>query len=536
MKRSVSFLVIILLLVLSDQPGQAQSSSKSSMNQFINDLMSRMTLEEKIGQMTQVTLDVVTATNASGADLEPQQIDIQKLKEAIETYHVGSILNVGAHAFSRKHWYYIISTIQKMATTETRLKIPILYGIDAIHGVTYTKGSTLFPQEIGLAATWNPALAHQMGEITAYETRASYIPWDFSPVLGLGINPLWPRIYETLGEDPYLGQTMGAAIIKGYQGNNVGDPYHVAACMKHYVGYSDPLNGKDRTAAWIPDRYLREYFLPSFAAAVKAGVKTVMVNSSEINGIPVHSSHYLLTDVLRNELKFNGVVVSDWADIKYLHDRHHVAATEKDAVGMAVMAGIDMSMVPYDFSFALELDSLVREGRVPVSRIDQSVRRILVLKYELGLFKHPVGNPADYPDFGSKAHTLAALQTAEEAITLLKNKNGILPFSGHPKILVTGPTANTMRSLDGGWSYSWQGDLSDQYAKDHHTIVQALEQRGGKENVDYVPGTGFNHEIDIAAAEKAASNADIIVLCLGESSYAENPGNINDLDISDPQV
>jgi len=505
-------------------------------DQFVEALLNKMTLEEKIGQMTQVTLDVVSAKAPGGGDAEPQQIDTARLREALLTYHVGSILNVGAHAFSRDHWYTIISTIQDMATRETRLKIPVLYGIDAIHGATYTLGSTLFPQEIGLAATWNPDLAHQMGVITAYEVRASYIPWNFSPVLDLGVNPLWPRLYETLGEDPYLGSTMGAALIRGYQGDSIGDKYHVAACMKHYLGYSDPLSGKDRTPAWIPDRFMRQYFLPNFAAAVKAGAKTVMVNSAEINGVPVHASHYLLTDVLRGELGFKGLIVTDWADIKNLHDRHHVAATDEDAVRMAVMAGIDMSMVPYDFSFATELLDLVKKGKVPVSRINASVRRILRLKYELGLFQRPVGNPADYPDFGSKAHVQAALHTAEQSITLLQNKNNILPLPTTGKILVTGPCANTMRSLDGGWSYTWQGERSDQFASGKHTILEAIRARIGSALVTYVPGSSFNRTEDIDSAVHAAESADAIVLCLGETSYAETPGNIDNLDLPDAQV
>lgn len=517
-------------------PATASSGKPAAEDRFVDALLKKMTLEEKVGQMTQVTLDVVSERNSSGAVAEPHRIDMDRLKEAIETYHVGSILNVGAHAFDREHWHYIISTIQQMATQDTRLKIPILYGIDAIHGVTYTTGSTLFPQEIGLAATWNPELAHQMGAITAYETRASYIPWNFSPVLDLGINPLWPRLYETLGEDPYLAKTMGAAIVKGYQGDNVGDKYHVAACMKHYLGYSDPLSGMDRTPAWIPDRYMREYFLPTFAAAVKAGAKTVMVNSGEINGVPVHSSHYLLTDVLRGELGFKGVVVSDWSDIKYLHDRHHIAATEEDAVRIAVNAGIDMSMVPYDFSFAKELVDLVKKGEVSMSRVDASVRRILKLKYELGLFTRPVGNPEDYPDFGSRAHQEAALHTAEESVTLLQNRNNLLPLRAGTKILVTGPSANTMRSLDGGWSYTWQGERSDEFAKDKHTILEAIQAKMGRDNVIYSPGATFDSATGIDEAVKAAQQADVIVLCLGESSYAETPGNISDLLLPHAQI
>ncbi len=540
MKKNLSILLIagicLSAIPLSRLGKPAVSRKASPGSQFVEALLKKMTLEEKVGQMTQVTLDVVSAKGGNGQDLEPQQLDTSMLRQALLQYHVGSILNVGAHGFDRDHWHEIISEIQEVATRDTRLKIPILYGIDAIHGVTYTMGSILFPQEIGLAATWNPDLAHQMGEVTAYETRASYIPWNFSPVLDLGVNPLWPRMYETLGEDPFLGSTMGVALIRGYQGAGPVDKYHVAACMKHYLGYSDPLSGKDRTPAWIPDRFMRQYFLPNFAAAVKAGAMTVMVNSAEINGVPVHASHYLLTDVLRGELGFKGLVVTDWADIKNLHDRHHVAATEEDAVRIAVMAGIDMSMVPYDFSFYNELLDLVKKGAVPESRIDESVRRILQLKYDLGLFDHPVGNPSDYPDFGSEAHRKVAFQAAGEAITLLRNENQVLPLSPGAKILVTGPAANTMRSLDGGWSYTWQGERDDQFASGHHTILAAIRQRIGESRVSYVQGATFDRVLDLDSAVQAAAGVDAVVLCLGESSYAETPGNIDDLDLPQAQI
>ena len=494
----------------------------------IDALLSKMTLEEKVGQMTQVTLDVVLNT---GDPKDPVKLDPAKLKEALVTYHVGSILNTAGHALSREKWKELITGIEQEATTDTRLKIPAIYGIDAIHGDNYVLGATLFPQEIGQAATFDPELVQKGAEITAYETRAGYVPWNFSPVLDLGKSPLWPRMYETYGEDPYLCATMGAAAIRGYQGAHAIDKYHVAACMKHYLGYSYPLSGKDRTPAWIPDRYMREYFLPSFRAAVKAGARTVMVNSSEINGVPVHASKYLLTDVLRGELGFDGLIVTDWQDIKYLHDRHHIAATQEDAVLLAINAGIDMSMVPYDYSFYNYLLDLVKQGKVSGARIDASVRRILRLKDELGLFTDPVPRTDDYPGFGSEASRQASLQAARESITLLKNNGGVLPLSKNARILVTGPTANTMRSLDGGWSYSWQGEVDDEYGSAHHTILKALQQKLGEGQVSYVPGATYDAEVDIAAAVKAAAGADAIVLCLGELSYAENPGNINELDL-----
>ncbi|WP_295674840.1 glycoside hydrolase family 3 N-terminal domain-containing protein [uncultured Mucilaginibacter sp.] len=527
--RRIFMITSFLFLNLLCLSAQAQKTVNET-DKKVDALIAKMTLEEKVGQMTEVTSDVVSTTTNGVHEIDPA-----KIKEAILKYHVGSILNVSGHAYERKHWYEVISAIQAEAGKD-RLKIPIIYGIDAIHGVTYTVGSTLFPQEIAMAATFNKDIAYTAGTITAYETRASYIPWNYSPVLDLGKSALWPRIYETFGEDPYLIKTMGASIIKGYQGNDVGDKFHVAACMKHYLGYGDPLSGKDRTPAWIPDRYMREYFLPPFTEAVKAGAKTLMINSGEINGVPIHASHYMLTDVLRGELHFDGIAVTDWRDIEYLHDRHHIAATQKDAVMIAVNAGVDMSMVPYEYSFYNYLIELVHEGKVPMSRINEAVHRILKVKYELGLFEHPVGNPDDYPKFGSDEFKNVSLQAASEAITLLKNKNNILPLKKDLKVLVTGPTANTMRSLDGGWSYTWQGEQADAFAANKNTILKAIRQKIGKENVRYEPGATVDSLLNIDAVVNAAKNADVIVLCLGELSYTENVGNIDDLNLPRAQT
>ncbi|HEY4324904.1 MAG TPA: glycoside hydrolase family 3 N-terminal domain-containing protein [Mucilaginibacter sp.] len=524
-------IIIINILLLNVLYLTAQSAKPvSDIDKKVDALIAKMTLEEKVGQMTEVTSDVVSTTK-NGV----HQIDAEKIKEAILKYHVGSILNVSGHAYDRKHWYEVISAIQAEAAQD-RLKIPIIYGIDAIHGVTYTTGSTLFPQEIAMAATFNRDIAHKAGEITAYEARASYIPWNYSPVLDLGKTPLWPRIYETFGEDPYLIKTMGAAIITGYQGKDVSDKYHVAACMKHYLGYGDPLSGKDRTPAWIPDRYMREYFLPPFAEAVKAGARTLMINSGEINGVPIHSSKYMLTDVLRGELHFDGIAVTDWRDIEYLHDRHHIAATQKDAVMIAVNAGVDMSMVPYEYSFYNYLIELVNEGKVSMTRINEAVHRILKVKYQLGLFERPVGNPDDYPKFGSDEFRQISLQAATEAITLLKNNNNILPLKKNMKVLVTGPTANTMRSLDGGWSYTWQGEQSDNFAANKNTILEAIQQKIGKDNVSYQAGATFDSLQNVNDAVNEAKKADVIVLCVGELSYTENVGNIDDLNLPAAQT
>lgn len=502
----------------------------------VNDLVSKMTLEEKVGQMTQVTLDVILTRDSNNAILEPQRIDTARLRDAVVNHHVGSILNVAQHANTREQWHTIISAIQEMAVKETRLGIPVLYGIDAIHGASYTEGATLFPQEVGMAATFNKDLTEKAAAITAYETRASYIPWTFSPSLDLGRNAVWPRLWEAFGEDVYLSKTMAAAMIRGYEGDSIGSKYKVAACLKHYMGYSLPLSGQDRTPAWIPEIFLREYILPSYAEAIKEGAHSVMVCSGEINGVPVHADHHILTDILYKELGLKGFVVSDWEDIKRLHTNHRVAATQKEAVKMAVMAGIDMSMVPYDYSFYDYLLELVKDKEVPESRIDEAVKRILKVKMELGLFENPLYPPSDYPKFGSEEHRLVSLEAARESITLLKNENDILPLPKTARVLVTGFAANSMRCLNGGWSYTWQGELTDKYAAYKNTILEAIEQKAGKTNVIYSEGCSYDSLRDVNRTLQLARSCDYIILCLGEMSYCETPGNISDLNLPDAQV
>ena len=513
-------------------------------SQKIEALLKRMTLEEKVGQMTQLTISMIV----NGQD-QNIQIDPAKLDKAIARYGVGSILNVADQALTPDKWHDTIGQIQT-AAKKTRLAIPVIYGIDSIHGANYVQGATLFPQEIGMAATWNPELMKRATEIAAMETRAAGIPWSFSPVLDIGRQPLWPRFYETFGEDPYLAKVMGAAFVRGLEGTDVSSPDHVAASLKHYMGYSFPLSGRDRTPAWIPENYLREYFLPTFDAAVKAGAHTVMVNSAEINGIPGHVNHHILTDILRDELGFKGFVVSDWEDIKKLVTVWHVAANEKEATRMAVMAGIDMSMVPLDYSFADHLIALAKEGAVPQSRIDEAVRRILKVKFELGLFENAMPNPALKSKIGLAESRQAALQAARESMTLLKNTGDLLPLGKDRRILVTGPTADSLISLNNGWTYVWQGSEESLYPKDRPTIRRAIEAKAGAANVTYVPGTkitrregstsnnnptNIESEVDIPAAVQAATAADVVVLCLGEGSYTETPGNIPDLSIGEPQ-
>jgi beta-glucosidase len=511
----------------------------------VDALLKRMTLEEKVGQMTQLAIGMISR----GRD-QDIQIDPEKLDKAVGRYGVGSILNVSEQALTPDKWHDTIRQIQE-AAKKTRLSIPVIYGIDSIHGANYVQGATLFPQEIGMAATWNPELMKRGAEVAAMETRAAGIPWSFSPVLDIGRNPLWPRFWETFGEDPYLTKVMGVAFVRGMEGLDVSSQDHVASSLKHYMGYSLPLTGRDRTPALIPENYLREYVLPPFDAAVKAGAHTVMVNSAEINGVPGHINRQILTDILRGELGFQGFVVSDWEDIKKLVTIWRVAANEKEATRMAVLAGIDMSMVPLDYSFADHLIALVKEGAVPQSRIDEAVRRILRVKFELGLFEKPTPDAALKSKFGLPESRQASLQAAHESMTLLKNANDLLPLSKNRKVLVTGPTADSMLSLNNGWSYVWQGSEESLYPKDRPTIRRAIEAKAGAANVTYVPGTKITRppgstsnntptdveaEVDIPAAVRAAANADVVVLCLGEGSYTETPGNITDLTLGEPQL
>ena len=473
-----------------------------------------------------------------------------KLQKAIAKYGVGSILNCYNQALTPEKWQDIITQIQT-AAKKTRLGIPVIYGIDSVHGANYVQGATLFPQQTGMAATWNPELMKRGAEISAMETRAVGIPWSFSPVLDIGRQPLWSRFWETFGEDPYLAKVMGAAFVRGMEGTDISSRDHVAVSLKHYIGYSLPLNGRDRTSAWIPENYLREYFLPTFDAAIKAGAHTVMVNSGDINGVPAHVNHYILTGVLRDELGFKGFVVSDWDDIKRLVRDWRIAADEKEATRMAVMAGVDMSMVPNDYSFPDLLVSLVKEGKVPQSRIDEAVRRILRVKFELGLFDDPMPDPALRSRIGLPESRQVALQAAQESMTLLKNNNDLLPLSKKLKVLVTGPTADSMISLNNAWTYVWQGSEPSLYPKDRPTIRRAIEAKVGASNVTYIAGTritrrpgspsnstptNIEEEIDIAAAVEAARKVDVVVLCLGEGSYCETPGSITDLTLGEPQL
>ena len=499
--------------------------------QKVDALLKKMTLEEKVGQMTQVTLGVV-CTQQDGV------LDTAKLRNAVVNYKVGSILNVTGHALTVDQWHTVITQIQD-ETKNTRLKIPIIYGLDGIHGQTYTLNSTLFPQSIALAASRDTALAAKAAKITAMELRASGVRWNFAPVLDCGRQELWSRFPETYGEDVFIGKTFGAAAIKAYEGDGLKNPTAVASCMKHYLAYSDSRTGKDRTPIYLPEIEMREYYLPQFQAAIKAGSSTIMINSSEINGTPVHASHYLLTDVLRKELGFQGVIVTDWEDIKRLYDRHFVAATPEKAVAMAINAGIDMSMVPTDFSFYDLLLEAVKNGDVPMSRIDDAVKRILLLKMKVGLFDNPYPEASAAVNFGKPEYQQVALDAAHEAMTLLKNQNNILPLQKNIKVLVDGPSAQSITALNGCWSYVWQGNQEQFYPADSKTIFQTISDKVGAGNVFTTTASrDFDNakNYDTAALRAAAANADVIVLCLGENAYAESPGNTRDLALPDNQV
>jgi beta-glucosidase len=510
-----------------------------SLDKAISDHVNSLTLEQKVGQMTQIDLGVIAVGSPCGLQ-QPQTLDLEKLRIAIEKYHIGSVLNVGCGSgtIALDRWQEIHKGISKASRQYSSTHIPILFGIDAIHGVNYTVGGTLFPQQIGQAATWNPELVLKGAEITALECRISGIPWNFSPVLDLGRQPLWSRFFETYGEDVYLAKTMTSASIRGYQGNHpeLGiDDRHVAACMKHFLGYSYPLSGKDRTPAWIPERELREYYLPTFQTAIDQGALTVMINSGELNGTPVHVNHDILTKLLRNELGFKGLAVTDWEDIYKLHTTHKVAASLREAVKLAINAGIDMSMTPNDFQFNDLLIDLVKTGEVPVERINEAVHRILYIKHQLGIYdamSPSVGSIREAlnpEDLGCAKHREAALKTAEESITLLKNDttaNGkpLLPL-GNQSLYVFGNAADDLNLLNGAWTNTWQGNDS-QYRHNplYPTVWEALIK-----NHAQALSSNTRTAKQLKTLKKSLSPNAVAIFCVGETPGTEIVGNIDDL-------
>lgn len=507
----------------------------------IQNWLKKMTIEEKIGQMCEITIDVVTDFEASQKD--GFTLDKAKLDTVIGKYKVGSLLNVPLSiAQPKEKWAEAIRQIQELSMKE--IGIPCIYGVDQIHGTTYTLDGTLFPQGVNMGATFNRDLVKREAEISAYETKAGCIPWTYAPVVDLGRDPRWSRMWENYGEDCYVNAEMGKASVIGFQGedpNHIGK-YNVAACMKHYMGYGVPVSGKDRTPSSISRSDMREKHFAPYLAAIRQGALSVMVNSGVDNGMPFHANREYLTQWLKEDLNWDGLVVTDWADINNLCTRDHIAATKKEAIKIAINAGIDMSMVPYEVSFCDYLKELVQEGEVPMSRIDDAVARVLRLKYRLGLFDKPYWSTEDYPKFGSEEFAKVALQAAEESEVLLKNEEGILPLAKGKKILLAGPNANSMRCLNGGWSYSWQGHRADECAQAYNTIYEALCNKFGKENIIYEPGVTYapykndnwweENAPEIEKSVAAAQNADVIIACIGENSYCETPGNLTDLNLS----
>lgn len=528
------FLALFGLLALAacSMPSGSASKVSAGADPEIEAILRRMTVREKIGQMTQLNLDVVCEGEVYNL-VEPHHIDSAKLHKAIVDYHVGSILNCGGHAYPREQWLQIIGTIQRFAVTKTTHKIPVLYGIDAIHGANYVMGSTLFPQPLGQAAAFDRALVERGAQITAYETRAVGIPWNFSPVLDVARNPLWSRVFETYGEEPLVCSELGAAAIRGYQNNK--DSLRVAACMKHFLGYSAARTGKDRTPAHIPNNVLREIYLPSFQKAIENHALTVMINSGEINGQPVHASKEILTDLLRNELRFDGIAVTDWEDIIKLQMNHRVASSLKEATRMAIDAGIDMCMVPNDYNFSDLLLQLVQEGQISEERLNVSVRRILWVKKKMGLFNDDlVPARGEYPLFGSAAFAQTALEAAQKSITLLENRQAILPLKTTQKVFVTGPAAHSMVMLNGAWTRTWQGVDAQWDNPAMNTIWEAMSKLSPL--VSFEEGCGISELKEASKAFETAASADVIVACMGEWPSTEKPGDIDDLNLEAAQV
>lgn len=506
----------------------------------VEQTLKKLTLEEKIGQMMELVTDLFGANDKNGVFY----IDEHKTDSILSRYKIGSILNApNTCAPTAKQWEKYIAQIQKISMK--RIGIPCVFGLDQNHGSTYTQGGTLFPQNINVAASFNREIARRSAEATAYETRAVSIPWTYSPTVDLGRDARWPRIWENFGEDCYLSSEMGKAMVYGFQGedpNNI-DQYHIATSMKHFMGYGVPWTGKDRTPAYISPADLREKHFAPFLAGLQAGALTVMVNSASVNGMPMHANKDILTGWLKEETGWDGVLITDWADINNLYTREMVAKDKKDALRIAINAGIDMIMEPYSCDACGYLVELVKEGKIPMSRIDDACRRVLRMKYRLDLFKNPTQKLKNYPKFGGEEFAKLALEGATESMVLLKNEGNILPLQHGKKILLTGPNANQMRCLDGGWSYTWQGHRADEFAGKYNTIYEAFCNEYGKENVILNQGVTYNekgkyweeNEPQIQGAVDAAKDADVIVACIGENSYTETPGNLTDLWLSENQ-
>jgi beta-glucosidase len=537
MKVYIPLLIILIAIFTSCSPSK-QKDPDALYFAKADSLLKLLTLEEKAGQMTNIGLTALTQ-GEFWTTADTLELDTVKMRNLLINYGVGSVQNKGKYPPSLEEWNRLVRSIQEYVIGNTRHKIPILFGIDGVHGATYTAGSTIFPHQLALAATWNPEFARITGEVTAYELRASGIPWNYAPALDVSMQPLWGRLAETFGEDTYINTVFGTAYVEGSQGSSISNPTSAVVCLKHFLGYGTPNSGKDRSPVLIPEHYLRQYYLEPFRRAIESGALTVMLNSGSVNGIPGHIDGYLVNSVLKGELGLKGFVITDWGDISRLVEVHRVAKNQREATKMALLAGVDMCMVPYDVSFAADVVDLVNAGEVPISRIDDAVRRILYVKYKMGLIQNPWTNPADYPKFGSPQFAEKSYQAALEAITLLKNKESVLPLSPGSvnKILVTGPTANSITALNGPWSRTFKGDDPTYDDSDKQTFLQAMVDKFGERNVLFDPGTDFDGAF--AASQslmRKASQADVIFVCLGERPATEKFSDIHSLDLPANQL
>jgi len=522
-------LILIAFLLFLNTNAQQKSIDKK-----VDSILSLMTLKEKAGQMLNIGLPAILQGNYWGTR-DKTIYDSAKFKNLIVDYAVGSIHNTPGYPAEREGWFQIVKKIQDSAMSKSRLKIPVLYGIDNIHGANYVFGSILFPHQIAVAATWNTEMSKICGKITSYESRAASLPWNFNPNVDVAMNPLWGRISESFGEDPYLVSEMGVAYIKGSQENGLQDSKSTAVCLKHFVGYAAGKNAKDRANALIPENSLRQYYLPTFEKAIQSGAMGVMISSNAVNGIPCHINKHYITDILKGEMSFKGVVISDFSDVDFLYEGHLVAKDKREATKMAVNAGLDMLMNPFGADVVDIIVDLVEKGEIPMSRIDDAARRVLRLKYELNLFKVPYSNPKNYPEFASKAHVEANYKMASEAITLLKNKDNILPLSSSKKVLVTGYSANSINVLNGAWSRSFLGRETKYNDPSKFTILDAIRKQVGTTNVEFVEGTDYLEDINSDKAVEKAKNVDYVVVCVGEIPASEKPSDINELQLPEVQ-
>jgi len=525
------FISFLFLSCKSNEPNDREQI----INERVDSLLALMTLEEKVGQMLNIGLPALLQGEFYSVR-DTLIFDTSKVNKLLIKYGAGCIQNLGNFPLTPQQWQYYIGYIQQTVLEKTRLKIPVIYGIDAVHGANYTTGSVMFPHNINLAATFEPELAYRVAEITAYEVKASCIFWNYSPVLDIARHSFWGRIYETYGEDTYLTQQMGIAQLRGLQGEDPSAKNKVLACGKHFLGYGAPLNGKDRFPVILSEDMLRQIHLPPFQKAIEEGLLSIMLSGGTINGIPSHADHWLVTNLLKEELGFKGVVLADWGELDILHSVHRVVSDEREAVKACILSGVDMVMEPYDESFAVNLIDLVNDGEVPVSRIDDAVRRILYLKYKSGIFENPLPCMDPYPDFASKESNALNLQIARESITLLKNKDHMLPLKKDSKVLVTGAASNSLNSLNGGWSRTWSGEDTLYNDTGKLTILEAIKDKAGISNVFFSKAVDYNHEIDIDDACRKAASADAIIACLGEKPAAEKFSDIEDPALPEIQV